>query len=313
MNEIQLRFGWMLVTLLIFLIAAEIGCRLILADTLRLGLDERTLAYQFDDSLGWLPRKNIRMPFRATRDIFIEHNSAGLRDDEFLPDQRRRLLLIGDSNVWGFDVEAHERFSDLLQERRPEWQIINAGISGFGTDQIYLLLKKLLPRYQPEVVFMAVNKNDRTDNMTNYRYGSYYKPYFELQQDQLVLKGVPVPKSLRYHAARSPILLSSYLVRAILLSYNNIVHPTVQVEDPTEALINEIKRLSEANGATLLLGFGSSAPQLAGHCRQTGISYAELQNPHYYPDFGSHWTPTGHLFVADQIDKLMTAAGYFAN
>ena len=217
--------------------------------------------------------------------ITVVHNSAGFRDTEFVDDQRPRILFIGDSNVWGFDAEAHERFTDLLQEKYPDWQMINAGVSGFGTDQIYLLLPELLKQYRPAVVLMVVNKNDRADNLTNFRYGTYYKPYFIIDNDQLQLRGVPVPKSVRYHAVTSPLIKQSYLLRAILLSYQNLVHPPINNADPTEHLVTAIKNMVETQGATLYLSFASAAPYLEEHCKRVGISYARLQNKFYYRSF----------------------------
>jgi hypothetical protein len=46
---------------------------------------------------------------------------------------------VSDSLVWGVDVEANERFMDLL--RSPVFSgpaIVNAGVSGYDTDREYL-------------------------------------------------------------------------------------------------------------------------------------------------------------------------------
>ena len=70
-------------------------------------------------------------------------------------------------------------------------------MSGYGTDQEYLLLKKLWPKVKPAVVVLIVcTDNDRQDNSTNIRYEGYQKPYFTTAADgAMVLHGQPVPKS----------------------------------------------------------------------------------------------------------------------
>ena len=69
-----------------------------------------------------------------------------------------------------------------------------AGVSGFGTDQEYLLLQKLWPKVKPAVVVLIFcTDNDRDDNRSNIRYEGYQKPYFMLTaQGSLVLAGQPV-------------------------------------------------------------------------------------------------------------------------
>ena len=54
----------------------------------------------------------------------------------------------------GTDAEATERFSEILKLRIPDYKILAAGVSGFGTDQEYLLLQKLWPNVKPAVVVL---------------------------------------------------------------------------------------------------------------------------------------------------------------
>ena len=131
------------------------------------------------------------------RTIHVHHNSLGLRDEEFTLDAKPTIMFLGDSFVWGLDAEAGERFTELLKPRIPEYKILAAGVSGFGTDQEYLLLKKLWPKVKPAVVVLIFcTDNDRDDNSSNIRYEGYQKPYFTTSADgSLVLAGQPVPKS----------------------------------------------------------------------------------------------------------------------
>ena len=76
------------------------------------------------------------------------------------------------------------RFTELLKAKLPDYKIMPAGVSGFGTDQEYLLLKRLWPKVKPSVVVLIVcAENDRLDNTSNIRYEDYQKPYFATQPD----------------------------------------------------------------------------------------------------------------------------------
>src|SRR5882762_10007215 len=190
-------FGAIAVMTIVTLAALEILLRVVDLRELREGVSERSLSYQYAAELGWLPIPGSSSTVTNARTIHAHHNSLGLRDDEFTLDAQPTIMFVGDSFVWGLDAEAGERFSELLKPRIPDYKILAAGVSGYGTDQEYLLLQKLWPKVKPAVVVLIFcPPNDRLDNSTNIRYDSYHKPYFATQPDgSLVLMGQPVPKS----------------------------------------------------------------------------------------------------------------------
>jgi hypothetical protein len=138
---------------------------------LREGVNERSRSYRHDPELGWSPAPNSSSVITNARTIHVQHNSLGLRDIEFAPDGRPTILFLGDSFVWGLDAEADERFTELLRPRISSHKIVAAAVSGYGTDQEYLLLQRLWPKIRPAaVVLMFCTQNDRQDNSTNIRY-----------------------------------------------------------------------------------------------------------------------------------------------
>ena len=193
-----------LFTILISLAAIEITLRVIDLRVLREVGGERSLSYHYDAELGWAPVPNSSAAVTTARTIHARHNSLGFRDIEFVPGDRPAMLFIGDSFVWGVDAEADERFTDLLRDRIPDSAIVNAGVSGFGTDQEYLLLQRIWPKIEPKVVVLIFcTANDRIDNRSNIRYDGYQKPYFVSTDDgKLVLSGQPVPKSRQLYFKR---------------------------------------------------------------------------------------------------------------
>jgi GDSL-like Lipase/Acylhydrolase family len=119
--------------------------------------------YQFDPELGWLPVPNAAaQQTTGNRPVLVKHNSLGLRERELSEIAPDRILLLGDSFTYGYDAEVNERFSELLQKELPQYGIVNAGVSGYGTDQQFLLMKRLWNHVNPKhVVLTFCVDNDR--------------------------------------------------------------------------------------------------------------------------------------------------------
>jgi lysophospholipase L1-like esterase len=102
-----------------------------------------------------------------SRTFAYRTNAQGLRDrDRF---RKRpgttRVLVMGDSYTWGYAVAEEEAFPQtaerLLKERGyPDTEVINGGVPDYNTRQERQLLERLMPVYEPDVVFLAYLVND---------------------------------------------------------------------------------------------------------------------------------------------------------
>ncbi len=126
------------------------------------------------------------------------------------------------------------------------WDIYNLGVSGYGTDQEYLLLKRLIDQIRPDLVLLIFCQNDHDDNATNRRYG-YYKPYFTLDQNQLALHGVPVPKAALLSIG--PWLFKNWIVARLaeIVSAKRTFWPVVRFPTP-RVLRSRYERMSKNMG-----------------------------------------------------------------
>jgi lysophospholipase L1-like esterase len=295
---------------IVTLAALEIFLRVADFRELREGVSERSLSYRYDAELGWAPAPNSSSVVTGARTIHAQHNSLGLRDIEFTLDAQPTMLFLGDSFVWGLDAEADERFTDLLRPRVPGYKILAAGVSGYGTDQEYLLLKRLWAKVQPAVVVLIFcTQNDRLDNSTNIRYEGYQKPYFATAPDgSLVLQGQPVPKSRLQYLKEDWLVHNLWLARLVAVSYLKIRHPLLYVPDPTERLVSKIRDFVEANGAKFLVGLQYRDPELMRHLQANRIPFVTFDGAAFYPgaSFGTHWTPDGHKLVAERVLGLLS-------
>lgn len=92
--------------------------------------------------------------------IDVQTNSLGFRDDEFEGDGPR-ILLLGDSFVFGYGVKQADRFDTLLEEKlQSKVQIFNAGMGGWGTLQETAFMRDHLTTLNPDVVVLTFCGND---------------------------------------------------------------------------------------------------------------------------------------------------------
>jgi hypothetical protein len=310
LREVLRAVGISLGMTILTLAALEIFLRVADFRELREGTSERSLSYRYDAELGWAAVPGSRSVVSNARTIHAKHNSLGLRDIEFSLDAQPTILFLGDSFVWGLDVEAEERFTDLLRSRIPGYKVLAAGISGYGTDQEYLLLKRLWSKVRPAaVVLIFCTQNDRLDNSTNIRYEGYQKPYFATAADgSLVLEGQPVPKSRLQYVEEDWLVRNLWLGRLAAVSYVKIRHPLLHVPDPTERLVSKIRDFVEANGAKFLVGLQYDDPGLVRHLQANGIPFVIFEGAAFYPSAsaGAHWTPEGHKLVAERVFGLLS-------
>ena len=154
--------------------------------------------YEYDPVLGWKNKAGSRGVFRTPERVTnILINSKGLRDGEheYSKDRRFRILILGDSFVWGYGIEEGKRFTEHLQALLGDKaEVINAGVTGYGTDQELLYFREEGVKYSPDLVITAFGSYDATYDNTHSVAYTYPKPYFMLEDGKLVLKNVPVPR-----------------------------------------------------------------------------------------------------------------------
>jgi hypothetical protein len=309
--------GVSLAITLVTLAGLEIFLRVADFRELRETLSEDSLAYDFDPGLGWAPVPGSVGTVSSFRTTHYKHNSLGLRDEEISLDGKPTIVFLGDSFVWGLDNEAEERFSDLLKPRLPDYQVLAAGVSGFGTDQEYLLLQRIWPKVKPAVVvliFCALN--DRQDNTRSLYYQHYYKPYFETKTDgSLELKGLPVPRSHLMYFRDVWLVRNVWLARLATNVYMRLRYPKVTLtDDPSEKLVAKIRDFVEGNGSKFMVGIQYHDEALVRFLEASRIPFVKLEGADFYPEFkenrwGAHWTPKGQQDVADRIYGLLSANG----
>ena len=102
-------------------------------------MDLRIVGY--DPELTYLLRPTPSRFKNREFDTTLAGNSAGLRDDEASL-ERPDLIVTGDSFAFGWGVERHSTFAQVL-ERRTGLKVLNAAMSSYGTARQMILLERL--------------------------------------------------------------------------------------------------------------------------------------------------------------------------
>lgn len=264
-----------LVSTFFALFLSEIALRLIGFTPLYVS-PERDRFWKYDSLLGWAHQPGqegiFETPqFRTT----VRINESGLRDEQRSYDRQndsKRILVLGDSFAWGYGVEESERFSQLL-EKELAVEVINAGISGYSTDQELLWYKNEGIKYETDLVILEMAGNDVGDNEQQLVSTIYYKPKFVIEDGNLVLTNYPVPKtsiqgkfvySLSQRSALAFFLIQRYFDFKSLygksnVNYDQVNSPAPGLDDETEpfkltiALVNEIRNIAESHDAKFMI------------------------------------------------------------
>jgi hypothetical protein len=103
------------------------------------------------------------------------------------------VLVVGDSYAHGDEVSDSETWPARLQPLIGR-QVINAGMSGYGIDQMVLRAEIVAAEIKPAAIILSFIADD-TRRAEMKRVWGAEKPYFEQLNGQLVERNVPVPPS----------------------------------------------------------------------------------------------------------------------
>ena len=203
------KLGLLLFTTVLVLALLEAGFRIAGYRPIHDVYSRPEVFWREDPLLGWSLEPGAEGEFVGPRPFPVQFrtsvriNDQGIRGPaiEDLPAGGLRVLVTGDSQAAGFEVEERETYAALLEQRlgaelaRPV-QVVNAAVRGYGTDQSYLSYVDRLRVFEADVVIHHTTANDPDDNVTVHRMSRWYgKPAFVVTDDgALQLVGTPVPR-----------------------------------------------------------------------------------------------------------------------
>jgi len=302
---------------------------------------------EYHPDLGWYQQKSktaeLVTPYAHAH---ITTNAEGLRGTrEYAPAKpagTRRVVLLGDSFVFGFGVEDGETFAARLEAADPHLEALNFGVPGYGVDQMLVLYRKIASQYAADVVVVGIYQEDFWRATRAFADSGQAKPYFTLLPDgRLELHNSPVPPPYTLNRGQFP-----DVIQGGFLSHSRLYQVTergllrlgknIHLVDPDttrewvlgRAILSQLLREIKAGGATPVLMIvpgqswaGSSRKDsllksLQRFAAREKVAFLDLTPAFhaavasssltdYYIDHDWHWNAKGHALAAEQIRNFL--------
>lgn len=155
---------------------------------IRMGTDEASM-FEPDPALGYVPRSH-NWTYRWNRDVTTLEDGVRSNGRPIVEDPERTILVVGDSFAFGDEVGDDEtwpaQLESLLNETRPRTRVVNAGVSGYGLDQMVIRADRLIEEYEADIVLLVMFSD--SENRCGYRVKwGMPKPYYTVDEGRLTL------------------------------------------------------------------------------------------------------------------------------
>ena len=177
-------------SLIVALVLGELGLRM-------LGYSNPVL-WTYDDVTGSRLYPGAEGWFRTEGEAYIKISSAGLRDREHdlsKPPNTMRIAVLGDSMAEALQVPLEKDFSSVLEEKLKSCkmlagrnvEVLNFGVSGYGTAQELLTYLHRAAAYSPDVTILAFYAGNDIRNNSRSLEPNKLRPFYLLRDDSLVI------------------------------------------------------------------------------------------------------------------------------
>ena len=258
--------------------------------------------WQDDPVLGWVHKPNSKgnhfKPLTHNVTYQIDEHGHRITEGEYsLP----KILFLGGSFTFGHGVEDNEPFPSLLQEKYPQYKIINAGVMAWGTGQALLKLREQLTSNNDiKLVVYAFTTYHLERNYLRQswlksmeEFGQKRNPYFEIIDGELVFKGLADPD-------KNGITDEEYLQH--------------MEREMTLKMLEEMKKLCDASSIPFVfiylpdgLKFELSPEDISAivgseffYDLRKEIDYAQIRFK-----YDVHPTARGHLLIAQSVEPIL--------
>jgi len=189
----------------LLLVAVSVALTLVLAEiVLRIAhvgypsLGGKLLFMRPDPYTGLMLKPGVSVRAYIENDVTVHTNSAGQHDREHTkqkPPNTFRVAVLGDSFAEALQVPVEKTFSSVLERelagchelKGKNVEVINFGVSGYGTAQELQMLRHYAWDYSPDLVLLAFFTGNDAQNNSRALQQDDYRPYFLLQNGKLVL------------------------------------------------------------------------------------------------------------------------------
>jgi lysophospholipase L1-like esterase len=262
---------------------------------------------------------------RRLQGVDVRINSLGLRGAEIpaaKPGAARRLLVLGDSIVFGWGVEEEDTFPSRMRETlrrdQPEWEVAAAGVGSWNVRTEREFLRSRWDRLQPDALVLVLGENDAEPKSSG-----------RLDVPEARFRPGPEPRTAerlaRFAATRSYLAAAvRWLVVAPRAGAAHLAYfaPESAAWRDARLAFAEIVGMCRERGVPLIVfvhGDGRSESSRAGLASWSAAARDEGLEPEVFPDalwgrsyrnshVDSHPNPAGHALMASAILQAVRPA-----
>lgn len=287
--------------------------------------------FEIDDYLGWKLKAGKSANHHSCYfDVVYTINSRGFRDKPYnvLKDEKiYRILLYGDSQVFGWGVPEDERFSNLIENQNKYLEIWNLAVPGYGLDQQILSYEKGGKLLNADEIVFFVSKATLKRIHHDYIYKKY-KPIFVTDEIGVLNLNPIDPKkiamtSLLYYILK-PMYLPYFLERRLGMLNNVLKESTYRkAQESNQENITSHENFGDFEKKILIMARNialgrnkkitilSNLPKLMrkdlqDFCDQNEIGLLEIvldkeKEDLVFSRYDHHWNTQAHKLVAGQL------------
>lgn len=287
--------------------------------------------FELDNELGWKNAINTEGYFISTLGdtrTYTKINQNGLRDENYSYERVQnisRILVLGDSFVFGYGVNQKEVFTEIIERKLKNLEVINAGVPGYGPDQELIWLQKEGLKYKPDLIILVISPNDFNDIVWDRGYWNISKPRFIIKNNTLFLTNRTNLKVIeRKYSVLDNFFIYEFLRMKYFFTFEFEYFHNNNTEDERlklmKMILEEIKITSERIPSKFLIvifnesenrenffqEYGAENEVLVLNLR-SGLKEFREKNPNVniYFKYNQHWNQIGHKLVADLISRYL--------
>ena len=287
--------------------------------------------FVMDDHLGWKLAAGRDSTHTSPHfEIHYAINTLGFRDKPrttLKAPMTYRILVYGDSQIFGWGIPQEQRFSNLIENQRSDLEVWNLGVPGYGLDQEVLAYEQSGNTFNADAVIFYIS-GATVSRVHDAFIHNKYKPQFVMASDgSLSFKAIPIAKNRAlglFHKILSPFSLPYFLQRRLVMlreSQRKFSHQNfdkIPAKDPipdgsigllAQTILSKAHILAQERHHRMSVL--SALPKFFREdvrvfCKKKGLPLFEISLDPTDPSliFGSddrHWTSHAHQLITEQL------------
>jgi hypothetical protein len=234
-------------------------------------------------------------------------------------DVKKEMWVFGDSITYGWSVNDEEAYPWLLREKFPDYEIVNFGVSGYGTLHSLIQLREALASGQrPEIVILAyASWHDVRNTFIRIRQkmlapsaylGPLNQPYAKLTGDGKLKIFMDTVQFREF-----PLMRRSAFMHALEETYDRYEERHARSHEVTKAIIKEMSDVCRSHGIEFVIVSLTSDPttsDMLEYCQSEGRKTANIwvdmniKENNNLP-FDSHPSALAHQQYASKLESFL--------